>query len=253
MVKALLSWMFLLLVASSFASNTCASELPVLNVYVDSETKEVIQSPQGQLSRAALDKLDMFLNASGLKYELVFVDWPKAIEQVQQDDHSLIFQLLKTPRRASRFYWIMPVFEDGDMALMVRADSPMASQTREQWIQGKSLVACTLATAHCNALLRFGFDKKRIFTVAPSSMDVLEQLLMLERVDFIPGYPMAVARNLQRLGYEDSAAIAVATIDTSVDYLAAPKHLQETLLQQLLQTPQDDLPKLHMPCADGIC
>jgi polar amino acid transport system substrate-binding protein len=226
------------------ANNAVSEDFkPVLNVYLDRETKQLIDA-HVKLSEDAVAKLTTFLTRSGLPYRLHFVPWPRALALLEEDNHSLIYQLLKTPERVAQYHWIMPVFEKSNMELYTLQNSVYASQNLEQILAGEGVAVCSRQSAQCDALLRLGFPKNRIEVVTFSSTNVFEQMLLRGRVQFIPSYLAAISANLYDLGYNPETVKSVAFLDSSLDYLAAPKHFDQKLLTQLLKTSQQGLPLL---------
>ncbi|MDF2177454.1 transporter substrate-binding domain-containing protein [Aliiglaciecola sp. CAU 1673] len=230
-----------------------AAERPDIAVLVNLHTQTELSKPQGKFARASIDKLKRFMEASTLSYEIVFLPWPRAMDMLASDDSSLIFELLRTPQREDQYHWILPLYDSGEMQLIARSDSPFIEQTKAQWLGSDHQVACTRASAQCSALRRFGFTEKHISIITSSSPTILEQMLMQNRVDFIPGFMPVVHENLASLGFAKEVVKGVAVIDNSVDYLAAPKHLKGSLLKRLLETPQEGLPSLNMACESEVC
>lgn len=226
------------------ANNTVSGDFkPVLNVYLSTSTKELIDA-QEKSTEAALAKLTSFLTRSGLPYHIQFVPWGRALVLLEEDNHSLIYQLLRTPPREAQYHWIMPVFDNSKMELYTLQNSIYASQNLEQILDGKGLAACVRQSAQCDLLLRFGFPKNRIKEVTYTSTNVLEQMLLRGRVQFIPNYPATNSVSLYNLGYNPETVKSVAFLDSSQDYLAAPKHFDQKLLTQLLKTSQQGLTEL---------
>ena len=227
--------------------NTSSEDFePVLNVYLDTETQQLIEA-QSKLTEDAVGKLTTFLDRSGLAYRLHYVPWPRAMALLNEDNHSLIYQLLRTPARVSQYHWIMSVFERSEMELYTLQNSVYASQSLEQILAGEGIAACGRQSAQCGALLRLGFPKNRIKVVTYSSTNILEQMLLRGRVQFIPGYLAGITAKLNDLGYEPETVTSVAFLDSSLDYLAAPKHFDRKLLSRLMKTSQQGLPILTEP------
>ncbi|MBN7826500.1 ABC transporter substrate-binding protein [Bowmanella dokdonensis] len=226
---------------------TAEGQLPEVTIYLDRETEQLIQRPEGILTRAAVEKLKCFMDLSGLDYQLIYVPWPRALARISKEKHSLIYQILRTPEREDRFYWIMQVFDNGNLELFTRTDSVYARQSLEEILSGEGRSACVRQSAQCDLLIKLGFSKKRIEVVTHSSISSLEQLLMLGRIDFIPAYPYSLRVKLAQMGHDVSRATSIASLDDSADYLAAPKHFHQGLLKRLLITSQDGLPTLMLP------
>lgn len=224
-----------------------AEDLPVVDIYLDRATDVLVRKDKDRYATAAVDKLKSFMGRTGLRYRLHYVPWSRAMRQVAESRHALIYQLLRTPEREAKYHWIMQVFASDALHLIALDTTPEAKLKLPEILKGNTLIGCQKATAHCDVARKLGVAEERIMEIPLAVPTALEQMLLRERVDFIIAYKSTARSNFNTLGEDPARAICITPIDSSDDYLAAPLGIDPAILEQLEATPQDDLPLLETP------
>ncbi|GHF19336.1 hypothetical protein GCM10017044_12400 [Kordiimonas sediminis] len=212
-----------------------------VTVYVEEISRVFLEDFKDADTIAAFEKLQTFMDWSGLAYDIMFVPWGRAVLLTEKNDRALLFQLLRTDEREDKYHWILPIFGDEPLYLFGRTGLEVTSGMPS--LSGYS-AACIKDSVQCDLLLELGFDADKILVMSSSTPAALEQLLVRGRVDFILGFQYGVCMNLEVIDHSMLDVVAYKQIKLASDYLAAPLHIAEDILQKLQETRQSDLPLL---------
>ncbi len=219
------------MVTPAAEANAAATVYPKLDIYLITDEAP---APDGRETEATLRLRNIMAKVPELRYQLHYVSWPKAMRQVAQRSDALIFQILRTPQRESRYRWLVA---DQQVPINLVAlsqhrkkDWPLARLKQDKEVQ----IACPANTAQCEILLQQGFGEHQILQISPQQQQSLERVLLAGRVDFIVVAPEDLQRNMQRLSVAASVYQTSHQLTSSDDYLAGGL-LLDPAVRQLFQ------------------
>lgn len=218
MSRVIIVLMLLVLAGARVAAKDAAPPAyPSLDIYL---VTDEAPAADGRESAATQRLRSIMLKVPELPYQVHFVSWPRAIRQVERRDNALVFQMLRTPKRETRYHWLV-ADQQVPVNLVALSKNPKKDWSLARLLQDPNTrVACLHATAYCEYLSQQGFAEKQIEQITLQEEDSVERVLLAGRVDFIVVAPLDLARNMQRLQIDPSGYQVSHQLAMMKDYLA---------------------------------
>lgn len=184
-----------------------------------------------QVSGITTDKVKQFLDKTGRPYEIEMMPWARAYQQVLNDEMGLIYAIAKTPTRATRFHWLLTMYEFKPFLVGNQNRSELNITDLEQ---AKQFVVCVQRHDFAHSyFIDKGFVEGQNLIVVNSIVDSW-QLLKLGKVDYIiediNQFPVNKDLQPQKQVYTKYFALKDLTQTT---YLAANANMPQEALQEL--------------------
>ncbi|GHF19343.1 hypothetical protein GCM10017044_12410 [Kordiimonas sediminis] len=193
---------------------------------------------------ASFDRLAVFMRRSGLRYEVNFVPWARVLRKISENDHALVFQIVRTSQREDDYHWLVPILDSNPLHLYGLESPDKNPDVWREIREGKRSAACHRDSVHCTVLEEMGFPPYTILRISSEQPALTEQLLLRKRVDFILRFKESLCNNLILLNLDARLFHLYKTIEQKPDYLAAPKNINPDILKILQQVDMSDLPPL---------
>ncbi|MCF2949636.1 transporter substrate-binding domain-containing protein [Paraglaciecola aquimarina] len=185
-----------------------------------------------EVAGSSTDKVRALLTQGQISSTFSMYPWARAYEMAVNSPNTLIYSIAKTKERKHLFHWLAPVtyYKLGLVAKSDRADLLQVSLNN----LANYLVAVQRADIAHNWMLKQGFEENKHFIVSPN-IESSWQLLLKEKVDFIIESPELMLNMLKSFNLAENTTQYVLPIPELelVGYLAANKHLDNTILRKL--------------------
>jgi len=229
------SLLVLLIVVDSGAALAAEdAPLPLLDVLIFRDQRSAPDGASGANANARLlpAAVKSFLDASGLDYRARLIPWTRLALRGMKNDHTLIVNLLRTPRREHDFYWVLeldktPLHLIGLKKFLGLEFSNMQIQT------GTFRSICEAHSAQCSMFTDMGFPDDRILQVFGKTDGELAKLILAGRADFMIDKYHSLVKELKATGEPVEALVPLKKLPSAGTYLAAYKTLNAALLKQL--------------------
>lgn len=232
------SWYFGLI---GFVGNVVAAEpvvYPLVHVQLLTDESPRPDGSESEVTQKLRQQLAAFPQ---LRYQIHYVSWPKALAEVSKRSDALVYKMLRTPSRETRFQWLL-AGERVRLHLYSLAGEPLRQHSLEQLqaIAGL-LIACPAQSAHCEMLRQRGFRAEQILEVRLTEQTSVERLLLARRVQFIAVAEADIRRRMAQLGIAATDYLKGPQVAELQDYLAGGPSLDPAIKQLLTQTAAQSL------------
>lgn len=196
-------------------------------VYTEEFPPYNFTGPNGTVDGVATANVRQVLAASGIKYSIKAVPWPRAMARALLEENSFIYTIARTPEREDLFDWLVPIGRS-EFHLYVRADDSRPV-TPETLAAGEFIGVCLTNSLSCEYLRRAGIPKEKTIVV-PNHGYPLPHMVVGGRADVYINDKFFNAAHLKNAGLEPDVVRSAMTIESRGGfYLAAGTQVPEDL------------------------
>lgn len=183
-----------------------------------------------QMEGPAAELVEKVIKTAGIDFTTKVLPWARAYKEAEQTKNTLIYSILRTPVRESKFHWIGVISKPQYYLFAIRGSTQIKSNNFNAYKNAK--IGTLLNSASYHQLKSEGFTN----LAALNNAKTIFQLLKRKRVDFIT----VNKRTFQKICEFNSVGcdeiIAVAPIDmpkSSLLYFAINKESDPELVKHL--------------------
>lgn len=181
----------------------------------------------GELKGSVPVVVKKVLERAGVDYELKVFPWVRAYKLAEEQANVLIFSIVRTKERESRFRWVGQVYPTQRTVLLKRADSDIHLSSLQQ---AKSYyIASKIGDVNYEFLMEQGFSKLYKVTSVRQCLG----MLLKNRVDLVIGNDHILYRYLNEMGHSDQLLSVAYTVTTTHPFMAMGLKTSDKLFQKV--------------------